>query len=405
MRRATSLAAIGLFIAATAGAQDDTAPSKDPLGDAKKRATEELQKIGAAMAKKGYKGEAGDADAIVRKLAAFDKPIRASGGSTPYPGDAEFAEICTAWGELGTQLCNLFSDAEKSLEKLEKEEADKAANGATKVAKAKAELMRQQWARQREEAEILSGWFSTFAGVGAGTRHLNRRRKFCKMPPVTCTWAGSFGGFMHGRYLRINKDHPSTAGLGAHNEERNLPGWSVEGSEAGGGILGGGGPEGCMDMWLGSAYHRDPVFNRSLGRIAFGGSGWWSCRSAGGAAGRTDATVFTFPGDGDTDITCSFGGEAPDPLPKGMQSAGTMIVIEYNGPAPMKPLYKLLDEDGKEVEILMLQKWSPVYFVAKNYLKPGTKYTVEVVGQQNGFKHSFSFTTVGGRPRQDKITE
>lgn len=69
-----------------------------------------------------------------------------------------------------------------------------------------------------------------------------------------------------------------------------------------------------------------------------------------------------------------------------------MIVIEYLGAQPKKPQYRLYDDEGKEVPVLLLSKWSPVYFAAKDSLRPKTAYRVEIAGE-GGWKHEFKFTT------------
>jgi hypothetical protein len=183
-------------------------------------------------------------------------------------------------------------------------------------------------------------------------------------------------------------------GLGAHQEDRALPGWSPEGEQAAGGILGWGrSSEEIMDMWLNTRFHRDPVFNRTCGRIAFGGmpNNGYSCRNAGGLLGRSTTDLITWPGDGDTDIPTTFAGELPNPFPPGMTSSGTLVVVDFGGRLPKQPAWRLLDPEQNPVETLTLDQ-TPICFVAKQALKTKTTYTVEVTAA-GGFKHTFSFTT------------
>ena len=348
-------------------AQEKPPRKEDPASlDAKKEAAKRIEELAARMTKAGLKSEAMDCDSILRKLADPTKIMPERGGNSPWPGDENYTKILMDWTETGTALAGIFKEAAEKI-------ADK---------------------QDKEWAVIFSEWFATFGQLAEGVRHLNRRRKFCKIGPVMLDWSASFGGYMHGRYMKINKDDPSTAGLGAHNEDPKLPGYSPEGAGAAGGILGGGDSKSVMDAWLGSAFHRDPVLKPYVGRIAFGGGhGWWSCKDGGGTAAEKPGTkILHFPGDGDTECPTAFGGEAPDPLPKGMGSAGAMIIVEYLGSQPKKPQYRLLDDAGNEVKILMLQKFSPVYFVAEKSLKSRTKYKVEITAQ-DGFKYEFTFTT------------
>lgn len=353
-------AAILLLVAAPLLAQGK-APSK-PLAEARRQASAALTEMKQQMAKKGMKGEVDDCDAILGKIALPHKGISMKGSGGAYPGDEAYEAALVAWSDLGKKLSEIYTTVAPDLE-----------------------------GREKEEAEMFAGWFATWDEVGLGIRRLNRRRKFSKLGPVTCTWAGSIGGYLHGLYLEKNANDPSTAGLGAHEEAQGLPGYTEEGAQAAGGILGGGGGEGSIDMWCGSRFHREPVLDRNCGRVSFGGfpNGWWSCREASGPAPKQQPNVIVYPGDGDTEISCVFMGEAPDPFPAGVESTGTVVYVEFVKNRPKKPVWRLLDPDGKEVELLILDTLT---FVAKDPLKPATKYTVEVTGQ-GGFKWSSTFTT------------
>lgn len=338
-------------------------PSK-PLGEARQKACAALAEMKLAMTKKGMKGEAEDCDAIAAELKQPSKQLSAKGAGAPYPGDEAYEEVLAAWSELGKRLAGIYEEAAPSLE-----------------------------GREKEEAETYAGWFATWDQVGVGIRRLNRRRRFSKLGPVTCSWAGSLGGYLHGVYLEKNAHDPSVEGLGAHNEAPGLPGATPEGAEAAGGILGAGGAEGSIDMWCGSRFHREPVLNRSVGRVSFGGlpRGWWSCREAPGGAPKQQPDVVVYPGDGDTDIPTAFFGEAPDPFPPGVRSSGTIVYVEFFKNRPKRPKWRLLDPDGAAVEILTLDE-HPLCFVAKEALKRATKYTIEVTGQDR-FKFTSTFTT------------
>ncbi len=355
---------LALVILVVLGQQPPLPPSK-PLQELRKKSVEELEKMRAAMQKKGMRAEAGDAECIARKLQEPQKMMQEKGGATPFPGETPYEEVLGAWTELGTQLSQIHAGAAAGLS-----------------------------GREKEEVELFAGWFATFPELARGVRHLNRRRKFSKLPPVTLDWSSSIGGFLHGRYLQLNSGRPETAGLNAHNEDRRLPGYSLEGEAAAGGILAGGGSaEGVMDMWLGSRFHRDPVFTASCGRIAFGGlpGGGWSCRDGGGTAGKPLSNVVTYPGDGDTEIQTAFGGELPNPFPPGMTSSGTLVVVEYTGAQPKKPRWMLVDPAGSEVETVTLDT-SPICFVAKDPLKGKSLYSVVILGD-GGYRFRFTFTT------------
>ncbi|HZE95998.1 MAG TPA: hypothetical protein VE981_03130, partial [Planctomycetota bacterium] len=326
----------------------------------------ELVKLRGELAKKNAKSDVIDCDNIATKLTTPSKPMPERVVSTPFPGDAVYEEVLALWIEGGKTLAKLYREGAAALKD-----------------------------KEAEEATLFAGWFDTFPEVGRGIQQLNKRRKAMKLAPVTQDWANSIGGYLHGKYLKTNKDHPSVAGLGAHNEDRKLPGWTIEGEKAAGGILawGADGP-GTMDVWLNSRFHRSPVMNRDCGRVAFGGTReeGFSCRDVGGMSGKPLAEVITWPGDGDTDIPTSFGSELPNPFPPGVSSSGTVIVADFGGRQPKKPEWRLLDPDKKPVEILNLDTKNPICFVAKSALAAKTKYTVEIA-TADGQRMTWSFTT------------
>ncbi len=365
-----AVVALFLALAVPAFAQGKPPAPDAPLQAARKQAAEEVGKLRELMAKNGFKGEVDDCDGVLKRIFEPDKEIKPAGIATAWPGDERHEELLKAWSEAGDKLAAIYAEAVGKLE-----------------------------APYKEEAEILAGWFGSWAHVAKGVRHLNKRRKFCKLSPVMADWSGSMGGYMHGRYLEMNKGNPSTAGLGAHNEDPKLPGYTNEGASAARGILGGGTAEGCMDGWLGSAYHRDPVLNRNCSRVCFGGLppyGWWSCKAAGGGGGQALGDVISFPGDGDTDISPVFGGEGPNPLaPFGETRSGTLFSVEFLRGKPKKAVVRLLDPDGKPVDLYEIQKL-PMIYAAKQPLKFASKYTIEITGQE-GARVTISFTTAEGR--------
>jgi hypothetical protein len=358
--------ALCLTLPAAAQQQPVLPPSK-ALNELRKNLLLEINKLRGEMAKRNARAEAMDCDNIAMKLTTPSKSMPEKSASAPFPGEKAYEEVLDLWVEAGPALAKICKDALADLKD-----------------------------KELDEAKLFAGWFETFPDIAKGVKHLNKRRKFMKLPPVTEDWSASIGGYYHGIYLKVNKDHPSVAGLGAHNEDRKLPSWTPEGEKAAGGILAwGGSAEGMMDMWLNSRFHRHPVMNRDCGKVAFGGrpDGGYSCRDAGGGAnGRPLADLITWPGDGDTDIPTTFGGELPNPFPPGVTSGGTVVVADFGGRQPKKPEWRLLDPDKKPVELLNLDTKSPICFCAKSALKGKTQYTVEFV-TADGAKFSWSFTT------------
>jgi hypothetical protein len=341
-------------------------PSSKALAEVRKTALLEVNKLRTEMAKRNARAEISDCDNVAAKILLPSKAMPEKSASAPYPGDKAYEEVLTLWAEAGPALAKIYKDGQAELKD--------------------AEL---------EEAKTFEGWFATWPDLAQGIRHLNARRKFCKLAPVTQDWSASIGGYYHGIYLKKNKDQPGTQGLGAHNEDRKLPGFTPEGEKAAGGILAWGRTaEGIFDMWLNSRFHRHPVLSPECARVAFGGGqdGGYSCREAPGGSNKALAELVTWPGDGDTDIPTTFGGELPNPFPPGVTSAGTVLVLDFRTRQPKKLDVKLLDAGGKSLELLGLDTKNPYCYCAKSALQGKSKYTVEALSSE-GAKITYSFTT------------
>lgn len=335
----------------------------DAITAANKAAVEKLGKLSAEMEALGMKGEVGDCKRILDKCLDPGKSLHKGGGNSPWPGEeVYFTRVLDRFAEVGRELSVLYADA-------------------AAAAMEPADL--------REQLEVVSLWLGTFPELAKHMRHFNQRRKECKLGPVTNSWSSSYGGFMHGRYMALNANDPSTAGLGGHNESPQLRGSSPEGAAAAKGI--GGGP--WFDGWMGSMYHREPVFEPGLSRVAYGGfKGSYWCSGA-GSGNQQLSNLITWPGDGATNISGMFGGEHPNPLPKGVDHTGTMIIIQFYGGKPKEFSYRLLDPSGKAITDQIEFSKNPVVFAPRQVLTGGT-YKVELLGVD--YKQSFSFTVGGG---------
>jgi uncharacterized protein YkwD len=77
---------------------------------------------------------------------------------------------------------------------------------------------------------------------------------------------------LHARFIARNSKHPSTQGLGMHNEDPTLEGFTAEGQQAGhASVIGSDSmPRDCVDGWIGTLYHRIPLLNPNLHKIGFG---------------------------------------------------------------------------------------------------------------------------------------
>ena len=93
------------------------------------------------------------------------KMMRETGGSMPWPGDKKYEKVLADWSETGIALAGLWK---KAVPKIANE-------------------------KQKEWAGIFAGWFATWPQIADGVRHLNRRRRFCKIGPVTLDLGATCG--------------------------------------------------------------------------------------------------------------------------------------------------------------------------------------------------------------------
>jgi uncharacterized protein YkwD len=82
----------------------------------------------------------------------------------------------------------------------------------------------------------------------------------------------SRGCELHARFIARNFSHPSTQGLGMHEESSDLPGYTQEGRRAGQAsvIASDPNPLDCVESWMSTIYHRIPLLHPELTRIGIG---------------------------------------------------------------------------------------------------------------------------------------
>lgn len=246
-----------------------------------------------------------------------------------------------------------------------------------------------------DELDLRLEYFANLKHSVEGLRELNRLRANAKLPPAALDWEGSFGCFLHARYLRLNRGHPSTAGLEAHKEDPKLPGYTPEGAAAAKGIIsfGGGGAGGIAGLWH-TYLHRMPLVDPNLKTVAIGSDGE-ACVSKNGLRGGAKdlPEIVTVPGPDETDVPTAFYGELPNPLPKGVDRAGYCITARFTrggGSGVRLTLWK----GDTEIPCYELKGGDPC-IAAKEVLEPKTTYTVKMtwlVGK-NVKVHEWKFTT------------
>ena len=150
-------------------------PPSKALLEMKKGVLSELNRLKGEMGKRNARNEAMDCDNIGAKVMTPAKPMPEKGASAPFPGDKAYEEVLDLWAEAGAALAKLCKEAQPELKD-----------------------------KELEEAKLLAGWFETYPDIARGIKHLNRRRKFMKLPAVTEDWSASNGAYLHGIYLKVN---------------------------------------------------------------------------------------------------------------------------------------------------------------------------------------------------------
>lgn len=108
--------------------------------------------------------------------------------------------------------------------------------------------------------------------AGRLVEKLNRQRRAIGLEPVELDAELSRGCDLHCRFLVRNYTHPSVQGLGQHDEDPQLEGYTPEGRKAGRAsvIANDPHPEDAVDNWLSTLYHRISLLHPSLKRVGFG---------------------------------------------------------------------------------------------------------------------------------------
>jgi uncharacterized protein YkwD len=249
-------------------------------------------------------------------------------------------------------------------------------------------------------------------GMPAGANVLekvNAYRKICGLAPVTLDPDLSRGCTLHAQYLVKNSDHPSTRGLGAHEEDASLPGYTPEGKRAGQSsvIHHGARLEQSVDSWMATFFHRLPFLDPNLKRMGYGHArggrwGWVAVMDYQNGKGINQPAFY--PNDGQTKVPCAYRrGEIPSPIPKGRR-AGYPITVLFPESAAVKNVTARLEAAGEEVPVWLstaensvqpeLQR-NTVALIARAPLKPETTYTVTVAAEVRGkaWTRTWKFTT------------
>jgi uncharacterized protein YkwD len=241
---------------------------------------------------------------------------------------------------------------------------------------------------------------------------VNAHRRAARLRPVALDLELSRGCFAHARYLVLNAGHPSTQGLGMHNEDAKLPGYTAEGRRTGRDsvIATGVPPAASVEDWMATFYHRVPLLEPDLGRIGFGfarggPNGWVTVLNASTSHGREPAVLF--PGDGQKDVSLRLSTDeetlAALPEAKGREAGYPITASFQTGRTIERAEVSLLAEQGKEVAVWTIARArgaaSTICAVPREPLRPGTTYTVKMSARVAGraWSEAWTFTTAAER--------
>jgi tetratricopeptide (TPR) repeat protein len=247
---------------------------------------------------------------------------------------------------------------------------------------------------------------------------VNTYRSEVGVPPLTEDSAVAEGAEAHAYYYLFNFGRPQVQGLSIHTEDPSLPGFSGESSIVRdrhfgyGGTRGGevidqiGTPEGSVQVWIDSVYHRFPLLARETsvagyGRAELGITNLAILDLGIGDPGSGDAIAYPRPDQ--TDVPGAFHrGEVPDPVPpEGSYPVGYPVTLQVGAAQTLSVSSgRLIGPDGKDVPSYTLKpgssgltssEWA---LLAKQPLAAGARYTVEVNGQVSGqdLSKRWSFT-------------
>jgi uncharacterized protein YkwD len=255
---------------------------------------------------------------------------------------------------------------------------------------------------------------------------VNGIRTLAGLAPVVLDAQLTKGCAAHARYLALNLGQTATLGLGAHDEDMQLPGASEEGRKAGKAsdiAIGDHNPLHGIDAWMATLYHRVPILEPNLKSIGYGCArarrqGWVTVMNITSGRDRSiprpHAVFYPVPGQMDVPLHFPIGGEEPNPIPKDTTGkAGYPVTAFFPVAAPLKaPSGFLSDEAGKDVPVWFSSAEQPanpkhagnqgntVCMISKQPLRPNTTYRVVLRGQLEGqaFDKAWQFTTGSAGP-------
>ena len=259
------------------------------------------------------------------------------------------------------------------------------------------------------------------AGLAASRRQaldrLNQVRTQLGQPPVREDPALSEGAEAHSYYFLFNFGQASLAGLGIHSEDPSLPGFTGANALVRARHFGFSGnrgaevinhvytPPAAIQVWVDSVFHRYPLIAPETELAGYGEAqlGILSIATYDfGLAAPTRSDAVVYPAPGQQDVPPAFtGNEIPDPVPQGAAyPVGYPVTLQVGEARTLSVTSgQLVGPDGQAVPSYTLDPGQQVgpnewALLAKEPLKPGAAYTVNVSGTLDGqpWSKSWQFT-------------
>lgn len=232
--------------------------------------------------------------------------------------------------------------------------------------------------------------------------------------PLKIEPALSKGAYAHAAYL---DKHPDQAASWpeAHEEFSDREGFSPEGCRAGlHSVIAPGryadDPEGAVDAWMGTFYHRTPLLNPGLVRVGWGATKGCAVLDVGSLVLPTEMDAFiVWPPRNGEDLPRSFVSELPNPVPGEDQSNwGYPITLQrFTEEGEPRVVLRLFEgravDDGKVVDCHFSTPSEPTNtelapandfcLIPKKRLEANTTYTVEAHDVLSDKKIVWHFTT------------
>jgi len=243
----------------------------------------------------------------------------------------------------------------------------------------------------------------------AAVDRVNLYRQLSGLGTVTLDLTLSDGAAAHAAYLNLN---PSQiyAGLDAHNEYTDHPGYSAAGAAAGkaSDIFYGSIGAAAIDGWYATYYHRNPILSPGVTTVGYGDDP--------GAAVGFSITVLQFktfngpgnvlsPADGSDGNAVAGNGEVPQPVPNFGPNTGNPIIAYFAGSSKVAWTASTITANGQALPHKVVAPNLPANPVYENNeiclitdapLPAGATVAVQIDYAQSGAKTvSWSFKTSG----------